>query len=43
MNLTVGCTLGYQILSPAAHFTFNILVNTDAQQRLLSESVVCMP
>jgi transglutaminase-like putative cysteine protease len=43
MNLTVGCTLGYQILSPAAHFTFNILVNTDAQQRILSESVVCTP
>jgi transglutaminase-like putative cysteine protease len=43
MNLSVGCTLGYQILSPAAHFTFNILVNTDAQQRILSENVVCMP
>jgi transglutaminase-like putative cysteine protease len=43
MNLTVGCTLGYQILSPAAQFTFNILANTDAQQRILSESVVCTP
>jgi transglutaminase-like putative cysteine protease len=43
MNLTVGCTLGYQILSPAAQFTFNILANTDAQQRILSESVVCVP
>ncbi len=43
MNLTVGCTLGYQILSPSAHFTFNILVNTDAQQRLLSETVICTP
>ncbi len=43
MNLTVGCTLGYQILSPSAHFTFNILVNTDARQRILSESVVCAP
>jgi transglutaminase-like putative cysteine protease len=43
MNLTVGCTLGYQILSPTAHFTFNILVNADAQQRLLDESVACSP
>ena len=43
MNLTVGCTLGYQVLSPSAHFTFNILVNTDAQQRILNESVVCSP
>jgi transglutaminase-like putative cysteine protease len=43
MNITVGCTLGYQILSPTAHFTFNILVNTDAQQRILGESVVCAP
>jgi transglutaminase-like putative cysteine protease len=43
MNLTVGCTLGYQIVSPAAYFTFNILVNTDAQQRIIGESVVCTP
>jgi transglutaminase-like putative cysteine protease len=43
MTLSVGCTLGYQVLSPTAHFTFNILANTDAQQRLDSESVVCTP
>jgi transglutaminase-like putative cysteine protease len=43
MTLSVGCTLGYQVLTPTAHFTFNILANTDAQQRLLSESVVCLP
>jgi transglutaminase-like putative cysteine protease len=43
MNLTVGCTLGYQIVAPVANFTFNILVNTDARQRLLSETVLCSP
>lgn len=43
MILSVGCTLGYQVLAPTAHFTFNILANTDPQQKLLSESVVCAP
>jgi transglutaminase-like putative cysteine protease len=43
MTLSVGCTLGYQVLTPTAHFTFNILANTDAQQRLVAESVICTP
>jgi transglutaminase-like putative cysteine protease len=43
MILTVGCALDYQVLSPTAHFTFNVLANTDAQQRLLEESLTFTP
>ncbi len=43
MILSVGCMLGYQISTPQAAFTFNVLVNTDAQQRLLHESIGCTP
>src|SRR5262245_16678019 len=43
MMLSVNCTLGYQIATPHAAFTFNILANTDAHQRLVSESIVCLP
>jgi transglutaminase-like putative cysteine protease len=43
MVLSVGCTLAYQIATPQAAFTFNILANTDAHQRLLSETIVCSP
>ena len=43
MILTVGCTLGYHIATPHAAFTFNVLANTDPNQRLVSESIVCSP
>jgi len=43
MKLSVGCTLGYQIATPHAAFTFSILANTDAQQHLLSETIGCTP
>jgi transglutaminase-like putative cysteine protease len=43
MNLSVGCTLGYQIVTPTAAFTFNVLANTDAHQRLVIERIVCTP
>jgi transglutaminase-like putative cysteine protease len=43
MTLSVGCTLGYQIATPTAAFTFNVLANSDAQQRLLAEQVACTP
>jgi len=43
MILKVGCTLDYEVLTPTAHFTFNVLVNTDAQQRLLSEELTFTP
>jgi transglutaminase-like putative cysteine protease len=43
MILSVGCTLGYQIATPHAAFTFNILANTDSRQRLLSETIGCTP
>jgi transglutaminase-like putative cysteine protease len=43
MILDVGCTLGYQVLTPTAHFTFNVLVNADASQRLLAEELVFAP
>ena len=43
MMLSVGCTLGYQIATPQAAFTFNILANTDPHQRLWSETISCNP
>src|SRR5215216_6530780 len=43
MILSVGCTLGYQIATPQAAFTFNVLANTDPHQRLLSETIACTP
>lgn len=43
MILQVGCTLGYEVLTPTAHFTFNVLVNTDAQQRLVAEELRFTP
>ncbi|HUG09569.1 MAG TPA: transglutaminase family protein [Opitutaceae bacterium] len=43
MILNVGCTLGYEVLTPTAHFTFNVLVNTDAQQNLVAEELVFRP
>jgi transglutaminase-like putative cysteine protease len=43
MKLSVGCTLAYQIATPQAAFTFNVIANTDAHQRLLRESIVCTP
>ena len=43
MKLSVGCTLGYQIATPQAAFTFNVLANSDAQQHLLSETITCTP
>ena len=43
MILSVGCTLGYQVGTPGSAFTFNILANTDAHQRILTESIVPTP
>jgi transglutaminase-like putative cysteine protease len=43
MKIAVGCTLRYQVVAPSASFTFNVLVNTDAQQQLVSESIRCTP
>ncbi len=44
MTLSVGCTLGYQVLAtPTAAFTFNILANVDAQQSVLHEEIETRP
>ena len=43
MNLSVSCTLNYQVLAPTAAFTFNVLANTDAQQRIVSETITGTP
>ena len=44
MTLSVGCTLAYQVVAtPTAAFTFNVLANSDAQQRVLHEEIVCTP
>ena len=41
--LTLGCTLAYDVLSPTANFTFNILANQDAQQKLVEETIRLVP
>lgn len=43
MILQVGCTLDYQVVSPTANFTFNILANVDAQQRVVTEELAFSP
>jgi transglutaminase-like putative cysteine protease len=43
MKIAVGCTLRYQVVAPSASFTFNVLVNTDPQQQLVSEAIRCAP
>ena len=43
MNISVGCTLRYQVVAPSAAFTFNVLANTDTQQQLISETILCTP
>jgi len=43
MRLLVGCTLAYDVLSPTAHFTFNILVNYGTFQQLAEEAIVLTP
>jgi transglutaminase-like putative cysteine protease len=43
MNLLVGCTLLYDVLTPSANFTFNILANRDPHQHLLEETISVLP
>ena len=43
MILSVNCTLGYQVLGPSAAFSFNVLANTDAQQRIVRETITGTP
>ena len=43
MNISVGCSLRYQVVASSASFTFNVLVNTDAQQRIVSETIRTAP
>ena len=44
MTLSVGCTLGYQVLAtPSAAFTFNVLANFETQQHVVREEIVCTP
>ncbi len=43
MKISVGCTLRYQVLAPSAAFTFNVLVNKDAQQNVVSDAITCTP
>ncbi len=43
MNIAVGCTLRYQVVAPSAAFTFNVLINTGPEQRVLSETIGCSP
>ena len=43
MKMAVGCNLRYNVLAPSAAFTFNVLVNTDPQQQIASESIACVP
>jgi transglutaminase-like putative cysteine protease len=43
MILSVGCTLAYDVLSPTANFTFNILANRDPFQQLVDEGIRLVP
>lgn len=43
MKIALGCTLRYQVVAPSASFTFNVLINTDPQQGLVSEAIRCVP
>ncbi|MBL9192286.1 MAG: transglutaminase family protein [Opitutaceae bacterium] len=43
MNLSVGCTLAYDVLSPTANFTFNLLANRDPHQHLEEEEIRLKP
>src|SRR5882762_1986312 len=43
MMLSVGCTLAYDVLSPTANFTFNILANRDSFQHLVEEEIRLAP
>jgi transglutaminase-like putative cysteine protease len=43
MNLSVGCTLAYDVLTPSANFTFNILANRDPFQQLADEAIRLTP
>lgn len=43
MNLSVGCTLSYDVLTPTANFTFNILANRDPHQHLGEETITVLP
>lgn len=41
--LSVGCSLAYQIATPTAAFAFNVLAAEDAYQRLVTETISCVP
>jgi transglutaminase-like putative cysteine protease len=43
MVLSAGCTLEYDVLSPTANFTFNILANRDPFQHLVEEEIQLSP
>jgi transglutaminase-like putative cysteine protease len=43
MNIAVGCSLRYQVVAPSASFAFNVLANTASEQRLVSETIQCIP
>jgi transglutaminase-like putative cysteine protease len=43
MILSVGCTLGYEVQSPTANFTFNILANRDPFQHVTDEGIRLTP
>jgi transglutaminase-like putative cysteine protease len=43
LMLSVGCTLAYDVLSPTANFTFNILAARDPFQRVADEGIRLTP
>ena len=43
MKISAGCVLRYQVVAPSASFTFNVLINTGPEQRVLSETIRCTP
>jgi len=43
MILSVGCSLAYEVNSPTAHFTFNVLASVGPNQHILDEKIESTP
>jgi transglutaminase-like putative cysteine protease len=43
MEIALGCTLRYNVQAPSASFAFNVLANTDGEQRVVTEGFRTTP
>jgi len=42
-RIRLGCSLSYDVVAPTAAFTFNVFPAIDGEQRIVTESIVCVP